>query len=281
MITKRLLFLFGSLSFVATAQGSTQAHFVQFVQQASTVTTMQSPEGSSVAGTGVPLTISVVSTTGVVVATGTAVLSDGGTVLGNVPIVNGTAAITENLTTLGPHQFSACFTGADNFLASCSVPLPLNVIPPYTLQQSSESGSVIGTAPFVDNLSVIPAKGFSGTVQLSCQVQAAKCTLTPSIVNFLAEGGDQAVKASFIPLGTTPATGFILAPLLGLLIAKRRRKLVFVRVFIFLCGAGMLFGLAGCHGLSYPIDTSIATMKVSAISGSYSQAVTYQITITP
>jgi hypothetical protein len=42
----------------------------------------------------------------------------------------------------------------------------------------------------------------------------------------------------------------------------------------------MLFGLAGCGpDVSFPIDWTNLTMRVNATSGTYSQAVTYQIQV--
>jgi hypothetical protein len=264
-----------------TVRAFTQAHLVQIVQPAPTVTTLQTPEGSSLAATGVALTVRVIAPSGLVAPNGMALLSDGSTALDNVSIVNGAANPTENFSSLGTHQLSVCYIGTANFLPSCSAPINLTVSAPYVLQQTKASGIITSTATFTDKLSIIPATGFIGTVQLSCQAQEDKCNLSAMSLLFSGNGEPQVVKASFIPVASTPSSTDFLAPLLGIIGYKGRRKRFVAKLLGILASAIFLSGLTGCHALSYPFVPGNDSMAIVAKSGPYSQTVTYQITVNP
>jgi hypothetical protein len=151
---------------------------------------------------------------------------------------------------------------------------------PYILQQSNPSAVVENSNPFVDKLSVIPAKGFVGVVQLACQVTSDQCHLSPSSVSFSGDGKPQVVETSFIPSPSSPAAGFIAIPLIGFIGFRLCRKRSRLRAPAFVVAVIMLFGLAGCGpDVSFPIDWTNLTMRVNATSGTYSQAVTYQIQV--
>jgi hypothetical protein len=280
MTAKSLLIALVCSAASTIVHAATQAHFVQIVQGAPTATTVQAPEGLALAATGVPLTVSVVATSGPIVPDGTALLSDGSTAIDSVSIVNGTAHSTETFSSLGLHQLSVCYTGTANFLPSCSASIRLTVLAPYVLEQSKASAIITTASTFSDKLSVIPAKGFVGTVQLSCQVQVGECNLSTTSLSFPGNGEPQVVNASFIPAAQLPTSISFIAPLLGIIGYSNRRKR-FVTVLGIFIGAILLCGLAGCHDLSYPFVPESDSMAVYAKSNSYSQVASYQITVNP
>jgi hypothetical protein len=279
MIAKFRLIVLTSLV-APSAFASSQAHLIQAVQQAPTITSVQSPAGSALAATGVSLAIHVLSPNGLVVPDGTVVVSDGATITDSVPVMNGAATLTKAFSSVGVHQLIACYSGDTNFSPSCSSSLDLTALAPYTLQQSNPSAVIEGSASFTDRLTVIPAKGFVGVVQLTCQVPSDQCRLSPSSVSFSGDGKSQFVMVSFIPSPPPPALGFIALPLIGLIRLQIRRKSDQFRVLAFLLTAVMLLGLAGCGPVvKIPFDTTDFTMRVDATSGAYSQAVIYQIQV--
>jgi hypothetical protein len=192
----------------------------------------------------------------------------------------GAAAFSQQVTAAGSHQLVACYTGISNFLASCSAPLEYAAVAPYFLEQSNPSGVVSAPTVFVDKLKVIPAKGFSGVVKLTCQVSSDSCKLTPSSLLFTGDGKEQFVEASFNPVSAVNPAGLLLLPavvLLGILTGRNRRNLVGISVF--LCG-GALLCLQGCGPvISIPVSRVNQTMFVNSTSGTYSQAVTYQLQV--
>lgn len=262
------------------AHASTQAHLAQQVNQALTMTSVKSSGGSKLAGTGVSLTITVASTNGLGIPNGTVTVSDGPTALGSVPIDGGTVTVSETFSSFGVHQLTACYSGSENFLSSCSVPMSLTTVAPYSLQQGTTSGLAEASKPFVDKLRVIPANGFSGRVHLSCQVPSYQCNLSPSSVSFSRSGEPQVVETSFIPSPLAPASGYLMLPFVGLLGLQIRRARKVARSLSLLAGLTMLLVLTGCGPIiSIPFDSTNYTMVVNSTSGAYSQAVTYQIQV--
>lgn len=166
---------------------------------------------------------------------------------------------------------------SDNYAASCSSPVMVTSLPPYTLQQGISSSVIDAPSPFVDKLKVIPAKGFAGVVQLACQVPAYKCALSPSSLTFSGDGQTQTVQVSFIPSSTTLA-GLLGLPLIGLIGTGFKRKTSISAKLIVLASAGALLALTGCGPIvSVPLDTASYTMLVNSTSGTYTQAVSYNI----
>jgi hypothetical protein len=262
------------------AHASTPAHLVQQVNQAPTTTFVKSSGDTALAGTGIALTITVASTNGIAIPDGTIALSDGQTALGNVSIDGGRVTVSESFSSFGVHQLIACYSGGENFLSSCSVPMSLTILAPYFLQQGTSSGLVEASKPFVDKLRVIPANGFSGLVHLSCQVPSNQCNLSPTSVSFSGNGEPQIVETSFIPSPPTPSIGFLMLPLVSLVGFQIRRARKIVRSLSLLTGVAALLGLTGCGPIaSIPVDVTNLTMVVNSTSGAYSQAVTYQIQV--
>jgi len=279
MTTELRLITFAYLSLTVTALAATQPHLSQLVLPAPTITNLGSPNGLALAPTNVMLTIDVAGPNGVPGPDGIALLSDGNTPLTSVPVVHGSASFPVNLSSIGFHKLSACYGGAGNYLPSCGT-LNFLALAPYTLQQTHQSGTAIGSATFTDILKVIPAPGFVGAVQLECKVVTGDCSVSNSSLSFVGNGMPQAVTASFTPSASTSAFGVMILPLLGTigLIRQKRKALNFICAMI---GAVLLSSLVGCGPLvAFPYDPPLS-MSVVATSSSYSQLVTYRVAVDP
>jgi hypothetical protein len=272
-----LALLFGLL-WTSSAEGSTQASLVQVVRQAPTTTYLQVPAGPAHPAGEVTVIIQVVSSNGLTIPNGTVAVSDGATSLGEFAVSNGNATGAISVESLGTHQLTACYLNSDNFAPSCSSPVMLTSLPPYTLQQGISSSVINAPSPFIDRLKVIPAKGFVGVVQLECQAPAYKCSLSPSSVAFSGDGQPQTVQVSFIPSTTTSLAGLLGLPLIGLIRTGFKRRASISAKLIVLVSGGALLALAGCGPIvSVPFNTASYTIVVNSTSGTYSQAVSYDI----
>jgi hypothetical protein len=272
------LALFFGLSWTLSAEGSTQASLVQVVRQAPTTTYLHVPASPAHSGGEITVNIQVVSSNGLTIPNGTVTVSDGSTSLGEFAVSNGNATGVISAESLGSHELIACYVNSDNYAPSCSNPVMLTSLPPYTLQQGISSSVINAPSPFVDKLKVIPANGFVGVVQLGCQVPAYKCSISPSSVAFSGDGQTQTVQVSFIPSTTTTLAALLGLPLIGLIRIGFRRRVSISTKLIVLTSAGALLALTGCGPIvSLPINTANYTMLVNSTSGTYSQAVSYDI----
>ena len=277
----RLFFtLLACLLWTAGAKGSTQASLVQVVHQAPSTTYLQVPASPAHVAGEVPVNIQVVSSNGLTISNGIVVVSDGSTSLGQFTILNGTATGNVNIQSLGTNQLTACYLNSDNYAPSCSSPVTLTALAPYTLQQGISSSVINAPSPFVDQLKVIPAKGFVGVVQLACQVPAYTCTLSPSSVAFSGDGQTQTVKVTFSPSTNAALAGLLGLPLVGIVGIRFKRRRSIPSIMALLVGCFALLVLSGCGPIvSVPFSTADYTLQVNSTSGSYSQAVSYDIRV--
>jgi hypothetical protein len=268
------------LLLTASAGASTQATLTQVVNPAPTTTLLEEPPGSLFISNEFPLLIQVTSTKGLVVTAGSVTLTDNSNVIGSTSVDNGRATFTQNIPSTGRHLLVACYAGLPNFLPSCTAPLNISTLAPYTLKQTNPSGTIDAPKAFVDDLQVIPAKGFSGVVRLTCQVSSYSCNLSTSSISFSGDGRSQIVRASFSPDATSTQAGLLGLPILGafgIIFGSRNGRSRKIRSLL-CCTA--LIGCVGCGPIiSVPISSAAQTMLVTSASGSYSQDVTYQIQV--
>ena len=264
----------------SSMDASTKVSMTQLVVPAPTVTVLAQPAGPSFASTALPLRIMITSGNGMIIPNGNVTVTDNSEVVGSAPVDNGIASLTQSSPSIGSHQLVACYGGIANFLSSCSSPIGVSVLPPYLLDQTKSSGTVNAPRTFVDDLQVIPTQGFVGVVQLTCQVSSYSCNLSLSSISLSGDGKKQVVKASFTPAATSTSAelfGWPIVGLLGMAIRKRRLKL---RSVCLVLGSAALMCSVGCGPvISVPINSATQTMVVTAQSGLYSQAVTYQIQV--
>jgi hypothetical protein len=280
MSVRLFLALLACLLWTAGAKGSTQASLVQVVHEAPSTTYLQVPASPAHVAGEVPVNIQVVSSNGLTISNGIVVVSDGSTSLGQFTILNGTATGTVNIQSLGTNQLTACYLNSDNYAPSCSSPVTLTALAPYTLQQGISSSVINAPSPFVDQLKVIPAKGFVGLVQLACQVPAYTCTLSPSSVAFSGGGQTQTVKVTFSPSTNAALAGLLGLPIVGIVGIRFKRRRSIPSIMALLVGCLALLVLSGCGPIvSVPFSTADYTLLVNSTSGSYSQAVSYDIRV--
>lgn len=255
-----------------------QAQLTQVVRKAPSSTTIQSPNMTIFASSGAPLLINVTSPAGITLPDGTVALSDGSVVIANVPLISSAAMLTETFLAMGVHQLTACYLGGANFSTSCSVPMNLTVVAPYSLQQTSASGVINAPSSFTDKLKVIPAPSFSGLVQLACAAPANGCSLSNSSLKFSGDGVTQLVEVSFAPPTASPFVGFMILPFIGLIGTPTKRRTV--RGMAFLIGLGVLTFATGCGPVvSIPFSEANYSVLINSTSGAYNQAVTYEIQV--
>src|SRR6266478_1631012 len=279
MCVRFCLALLFCLLWTSSAEGSTQASLVQVVHQAPSTTYLQVPASPAHTAGEVTVNIQVVSSNGLTIPNGTVVVSDGSTSLGQFTISNGSATGIVNAQSLGTNELTACYLNSDNYMPSCSNPVMLTSLPPYTLQQGTSSSVINAPSPFVDQLKVIPAKDFVGVVQLACQVPAYTCALSPSSVTFSGNGQTQTVKVTFIPSTAAALGGLLGLPLIGFVGTGFKRRSLFAKLVLLASGIALL-GLTGCGPIvSVPFNAANYTMLVNSTFGSYSQAVSYDIRV--
>ena len=263
-----------------SAKASTQASLVQLVHQAPSTTYLQVPANSAHTAGEVPVNIQVASSNGLTVPDGFVTISDGSTLLGKFTITNGSATGTVNLQSLGTNELMACYISSTNYGPSCSSPVMLTAVAPYTLQQGISSSEINAPSQFVDKLQVIPTKGFTGVVQLACQVPAYTCALSPSSVKFSGDGQTQTVKVTFTPSTPTALAGLLGLSLIGLVGTRLKRRGYISGKLVLLASGFALVALTGCGPIvSLPFSATNYTMLVNSTSGSYSQAVSYDIRV--
>jgi hypothetical protein len=268
------------LLWTSSAMGSTQASLVQLVHQAPSTTSLQVVAGSAHTAGDVTVNVQVVSSNGLTIPNGVVAVYEGSTSLGQFYVSNGNASGTISVQSPDANGLIACYLNSDNYAASCSSPAVLTSLPPYTLQQGVSSSVINAPSPFVDKLKVIPAKDFVGVVQLGCQVPAYKCALSPSSVTFSGNGQTQTVQVTFIPSTTGALASLLGFPLIGLVGAGLKRRRSISAKLLVLVGAGELLALTGCGPIvSVPLDAANYTMLVNSTSGTYSQAVSYDIRV--
>ena len=280
MCVKFCLALLLCLLWTSSVEASTQASLIQLVHQAPSTTYLQLPAGSPHAAGEVTVNIQVVSANGLTIPNGTVVVFDGATSLGQFDVYNGNSTGIVNIEFLGTHKLTACYLNSDNYAPSCSSPIVLAASAPYTLQQGIASSTINAPSTFVDKLKVIPAKGFVGVVQLACEVPAYKCALSPSSVTFTGDGQTQSIQVSFIPSANTTLAGLLGLPLVGLISTIFKRRVSRATRLVVLISAGALLALTGCGPIvSLPFNAANYTMLVNSTSGTYSQAVSYDIQV--
>ena len=280
MCVRFSLALLFCLLWTSSAEASTQASLVQVVHQAPSTTYLQVPANSARTAGEVTVNIQVASSNGLTVPDGLVVISDGSTSLGKFTITNGSATGTVNLQSLGPNELTACYLSSANYGPSCSSPVMLTSLAPYTLRQGISSSEINAPSQFVDKLQVIPTKGFTGVVQLACQVTAYTCALSPSSVNFSGDGQTQAVKVTFTPSTNTAFAGLLGLSLIGLVGTRLKRRRSISGKLVPLASGFALVALTGCGPIvSLPFSAANYTVLVNSTSGSYSQAVTYDIRV--
>jgi hypothetical protein len=187
---------------------STSASLIQAVNPAPTTTTLTTSVSSPIAGQTVTYTAQVGSAAGT--PAGTVRFLDGTTALGTVTLSSGGAIFTTSTLAIGSHSITAVYSANANFAPSSSSPITFTIPQPtYQISVQSPTLSVSAGAATgnTDQVSVTTSNGFSGTVNLTCQVAytgsgtvnfTPTCALSPAAVQVAG-----ATATSTLSLSTT------------------------------------------------------------------------------
>ena len=192
--------------------------------------------------------------------------------------------------------------------ASFTIP-QIAATPAFDLSAASNAISIAAAGDSVtDTLTIRPAGGFSGMVQLSCAVAASATATTAaptcSVPSTASVTGGSVVTA-ILTVNTTPSTA-MLAPAEGRMLAKRtggialgcvlmfmvprRRRWMILGMFVLAIGMGSL-GITGCAGGGSQSGTTTTTsgstgtpaggytVTVTATSGSITNTAQVQVTV--
>ena len=157
-------------------------------QVAPTIGAPNSSASPALAGVPVTLTTSIAPASGsgaTAAPTGTVTFTDGSSTLsGTVEYATSSTTLTASLTytfsSSGAHSVIAQYSGDSNYKAATSSALALTVNQPYTLSLDRTSVSQTGGGSGSVTLTLTPAAGFTGAVDVSCTAGSSQASCTPS-----------------------------------------------------------------------------------------------------
>jgi Bacterial Ig-like domain (group 3) len=198
---------------------------------------------------------------------------DGGTTLGIVPLVAGSAAFTTSTLTVGTHTIGATYSGSANFAASNAPSITeIIVAPQFTLTVSAPTSVVQAGQTATIPLTVSPVGGFSGPIQFSVAGLPPKTTFTfsppvltlganPAIetLTIVTQASSNTVSGAVTAPSRMIFAGILWLPVAGLLLTgvgfARRRKgkgAAWIVLLVLFVGAGILAGCAGEPRFKFP-----------------------------
>jgi hypothetical protein len=219
----------------------------------------------ALAGVLVTLSTSISPTSGsgaTAAPTGTVTLMDGGTALaGTVQYATSGTTLTASLpytfSSSGSHAITAQYGGDSNYKAATSSALALTVNQPFAVSLDHITLSQTGGGSGTVTLTLAPATGFTGQVDVSCSSNSAQASCTPSssAPNTVSVSSGSNATASLAytvpalsaaahkaPYGWTAISGMMVAVVLFVLPHKKRHS------WMFLLLAAVIIPIAGCGG---------------------------------
>jgi hypothetical protein len=180
---------FGSHNIIASYGGtpdfasSASATLTQVVGKAATTTSSGSNANPSTYGQTVAISASVFTAFGN--PTGTVTFTDGATLLGAAPVINGVATLTTSTLSTGNHSIVATYSGDADFAGSVAVPLAQSVslAPTSTSLAASTTVVTIGQPVTFTATITVAVPGFGGVVTFT---DGATVLGTASVVNGVA-----------------------------------------------------------------------------------------------
>lgn len=292
----------GDVNYNSTALSPALTVMVSGGQLVPTVTVPTVSVNPAPAGSAVTLvtTVSPASGSGGTTApTGTVAFLDGSTALtGTVNYATTGATLTATLsytfTSAGSHSITAQYAGDSNYKTATSSALSLTVNQPYTLSLDQTSITKSGGGSGVVTLTLSPASGFSGQVDVSCVSGSSQATCTPTAnapatvtvnsgsnttapVNYTVPAQTGAVQQHISPwmaLGGTVMAGFVLLGASG----RRRGRWMFT--IIALASACILISCGGGSGGGRSTPVTYTFTVKAAVHSNASVSSTAQFTVT-
>ncbi len=273
-------------------------------QLSSTTSLPTSTASPALAGVAVTLTTTVApasSPGGIAAPTGTVTFLDGSTALtGTVSYSTSdttlTAAMSYTFNSTGSHSVTAQYGGDTNYKSSTSSALSLTVNAPYQLSLDQTSITKTGGGSGAVTVTLSPANGFSGPVDVSCAASSsqASCTPTtsaPSTVN-VSSGTNATASVNYtLPTLTgaaqpqqhiTPRTSFIAMAMAGfflLVVPKEWRRGYWLLSIIVFAGVISLMACGGGSSHSNPAPVTYTFTVKAALHSNSSVSSTTQFTV--
>lgn len=239
-------------------------------------------------------------TTGV--PTGSVSFIGGQSLIGTATLVNGVASYTESAIPAADISITAQYNGDANFTQSSSPAMAILTFVPTSTSLTVAQGSSVD-----DTLSITPAAGYQGSLQLSCSglPQNSTCSFQPSSISFngtntpsnvvlTIQTGTSAVAelhspTPFLPenVPLLPAAVFGMPGWLTAAVAsmRRNRKALRKSLALSMLMLGSLTWITACGGGSpmaqtqtTPAGTSMVQVTVSG-TGNLTQSVTLNLTV--
>lgn len=205
---------------------------------------------------------------------------DGATKLGGSPLIRGTSVFAATSLSPGTHSITAMYSGDSNFLASASQAVSETVVAPdFTLSATPDVLKVARGGTGTAMLTIAPAGGFAGRIQLSCGTLPifTSCSFTPAGVTLAGDNVPQmlrfalhtaAASTSDMPAanGSLFFGGCWLSGIAGLSLvyARRGRKWTSLRMRVTLLSL-VTIGTCGCGGgVSHQAPPGTVTVELTA-----------------
>jgi predicted outer membrane repeat protein len=288
------------------------------VMQAATQLTLTSSASQAPVGTSVTLTATATSSSGT--PTGTVTFLAGSTSLGTATLSpQGVATLAVTTLPIGSNTITATYPGDTNFAASQAQLSGTIVVgtPGFALTSSTSSLSVKSGGTGSVTLTLTPAFGYAGTLNLACggMPGTSSCTFQPATAQFDGSGNPVTVTVTMniasanqlsrrtalaqlrplIPLGGLPVLPAVLlwfpetddlsdVQFVGAQADPdnpRSRSYRWLRISIFLLfGIGLLGMLFGCGGSSKPSGGQYSVTITATGPGNVNQAISVQLNVT-
>lgn len=218
--------------------------------------------------------------------TGVVQLTDGTSIIGTLPIVNGIASFSTRTYAAGSHTFRAEYSG-DNNNAASSATLSIQVLPyDFAISASPSEVSFSREGNGTTAVTVTGIGGFAETVTISANASSPAITATvlPATLQLTAGGSGAATIHITRTLGSGVTQGdpelrlpkgIFLATLVPFALLNRRRKLTLMAAVTLFC---LLGNVLGCNDGSFVPEAY--TVQVTATSADTSIAHTLSIPVT-
>lgn len=269
--------------------GTIQVFLSKLIKTTPTLT-LTSSIAQSVPGT--PVTLSVKVTGTGAVPSGTVVIADGSTPLGQVTLdATGQGSLVVSTLAAGQHSLTATYSGDSKFnVVNTSAALLQSVADfTFTLPTPSQTIAPGGSATYV--VSIAPLGGLTGTANLSCSglpsgytcaaVTATLTAQTATATLSISPATHARLSPPTIPFHNQLPFAAALLPM-GALLLSRRKRIHFAVVcsvaFTVLCA-----GLIGCSSSSNtttPAYRGTSTFTITATTTVGSQPLSHQVTAT-
>ena len=243
------------------------------------------------AAPGVAFTLQTIIGTGLgtIVPTGTVQLMDGTTALGSpVTLSGGQASSQVTLNSAGTHSITAQYSGDGTYNMATSAASLIAVMAPFSFFGTVTSQTIAAGGTATYQVTLVASGGFSGQVSFTCTgaPSGSNCAVSPNPATLSSTTTSVALTVTVsntsnaqLKPGLLKGLPFALAGVLAVMIAgfrKKPRRYLFMFLALFFVAAVSSCGGGG----STPRQSTLATLTVTGTSGSASNSITLNLTVT-